>query len=402
MTVLDQDDRVRSLENFANVAPSQGAVAPTTVFAAPAERVFGAQPVAVKRDDEAILKKLRIMAAAAGDDFYYRFPVRKKIKNEDTGKDEWVQDFIEGPSIKCANAVSRVFGNCDIDIRVYDTGAHWLFYARFMDLETGYCLTRPFQQRKNQATMRGDSGRAEDIAFQIGASKAIRNVVCNALEFFTSYAADQAKTSIIEKIGVRLDYYKERVSARLKEMEIDIRRVELARGRAHKDWLAADVAKTIAELQAVNDGMATIDETYPQHEPKKEAVDPKTGEVLDQFAKDGDKTDAKSAAHAQQANPQSDTASPPAAEDQADGAEVADTLSPPPTGTSASTSSDPQTDAAYKEYARQWISEQTSHEECRARWTREKNMRNKANVSPETRDECEGLVKAKAAELKKS
>jgi hypothetical protein len=187
-----------------------------------------------------------------------------------------------------------------------------------MDLETGYCLTRPFQQRKNQGSVRGDSGRAEDIAFQIGTSKAIRNVTCNALEFFTSFAADEAKRSIVEKVGEKLDYYKKRVSDRLQEIGIDIKRVEHARGRALKDWLATDVARTIAELQAINDGMATADETYPPLETKQETAEQKAGEAMDKFASgDGDAQSAETkqgtnnaAQDAQQKDPQSETASP--------------------------------------------------------------------------------------------
>jgi hypothetical protein len=42
------------------------------------------------------------LAAAAGSDWFYRFPVKKK----DGG-----QDWIEGPSIKLANDIARIFGN---------------------------------------------------------------------------------------------------------------------------------------------------------------------------------------------------------------------------------------------------------------------------------------------------
>ena len=280
MNVMDQEERVRSLEQFANNSgandgsTSRYPIAPS-VAPLPAERPIGAQIVAVKRDERQILQKIRYIAAEAGEDFYYRFPVR----NRDGGT-----DYIEGATIKCANAVARLYGNCETNIRVFDTGTHWLFYARFMDLETGYTLERPFQQRKSQKSIKGDAGRMEDITFQIGASKAIRNVTCNALEFFTSRAAEEAKNSIVEKVGKKLDFYKGRVSERLAELGIEHKRVELVRGRAIKDWLATDVAKTIAELQAIGDGMATADETYPPLEEKKDQVDPKTGEVLGKFA----------------------------------------------------------------------------------------------------------------------
>ena len=56
-------------------------------------------------------------------------------------------------------------------------GDAWIIYARLMDLETGFAMTRPFQQRKGQKAMKTDDARALDIALQIGVSKAIRNVV---------------------------------------------------------------------------------------------------------------------------------------------------------------------------------------------------------------------------------
>ena len=62
-------------------------------------RVIGAQKIAVPRDEPKILQKIKVLAAAAGDDWYYRWPV----KNKKTGKTEWV----EGASIKLANEVSR-------------------------------------------------------------------------------------------------------------------------------------------------------------------------------------------------------------------------------------------------------------------------------------------------------
>jgi hypothetical protein len=411
MNKIVEDDRIKALEAFANTAAPAASLVPATPFAAPTERIFGAQTLAVYRDDEMVLRKLRVMAAAAGDDFYYRIPVKKKIKNDDTGKDEWTTDYIEGPSIKCANAVARVFGNCDVDTRVVDAGSHWVFYSRFIDLETGYSLTRPFQQRKNQASMRGDSGRQEDIAFQIGTSKAIRNVINNALEFYTSFAATEAKRSIVEKVGLKLDFYKQKVAERLEELEIDVRRVEHVRGRALKDWLAADVAKTIAEIQAISDGMANAEETYPIPG-KKENVDSETGEVLSEFAKDTTKgaptadgadtnKDTPAADKQQAQGSQPDASSPHGPAGATEGAEAGNGYASDASAPSSNASTGPANDAAYKAYAAAWIAEQTDPEECRARWSREKGMRNKANVSPETRDELEGLVKAKVSELKK-
>lgn len=218
------------------------------------QRPVGAIKVAVERDEARILQRLRVFAAAAGEEFFYRFPV--KTKGGGT-------DYIEGPSIKCALAVARAYGNCDIDVRTNDAGDSWLFYARFVDFETGFTMTRAFQQRKSQQTMKTDNGRALDIVFQIGQSKAIRNVVCNALGMFTDFAFEEAKNAIVSRVGKNLENYRTKVLSRLSDMKIDVKRVETVLGRSADKWLAPDVARIIAEIQAINDGMALGEDLYP-------------------------------------------------------------------------------------------------------------------------------------------
>lgn len=242
---------------FAKPAGGLPALANTQVSVTDA--IITAQKVAVQRDEAHILQKLRILANAVGEEFFYRYPV----KNNRTGQTDW----IEGPSIKCANNVARIYGNCQVDTRIIDNGDAWIIYARFCDYESGFSYTRPFQQRKGQSSIKSkDSDRQLDIALQIGVSKAIRNVICNALETFTNFAFEEAKSGIVQKVGKNLDRYRDRVIGRLTEMAIDLHRVELAMGRTSKDWLASDVARIITQLQAIQDGMATIDETWPPAE----------------------------------------------------------------------------------------------------------------------------------------
>ena len=215
----------------------------------------GAIKVAVERDDARVLQRLKVQAAAAGGRFYYSFPVT----NKDGSKSK-----IEGPSIDCALAVARSYGNCDVDVRVEDHSDHWIFLARFRDFETGFTLTRAFQQRKNQVAMKTkDPGRALDMVFQIGQSKAIRNVICNALSDFTDFAFEEARAGFVDRVGKRVDYYREKAIERLAELKIDVKRVEAVIGKAAKDWLAQDLARIIAEIQAIQDGMSAADETYP-------------------------------------------------------------------------------------------------------------------------------------------
>jgi hypothetical protein len=272
-----RDERRSALDEFANLKTDTGggAMVPAAQGAQPTNLVFGAQAVAVHRDEARILQRLKVLASAAGDDWYYRFPVKDK------GKTSW----IEGPSIKCANAVAREYGNCEVDCRAQDLGSAILFHARFVDLETGYALTRPFQQRKGASRLGGsDEGRREDITFQIGASKAIRNVVVNGLQTYTDFAFSEAKQALVDKIGNDIEKWRNRTVERI-GARVDLKRVEAVIGRTADKWLAPDIARVIAMGKAVDDGMSTWDETFPPLGPtvaERQQVDQTA--ALDQFA----------------------------------------------------------------------------------------------------------------------
>src|SRR5262249_8785009 len=221
--------------------------------------VIGAQPVAVARDEPAILRKLTALAAAAGDDWFYRFPVRRK----DGGS-----DYIEGPSIKLANNVARYFGNCVTEIREADLGDCWVFYARFTDIETGFSMERAYRQRKSQSSMRTkDADRSLDIAYSIGQSKAIRNVIVNALQSFCDFAFDAAKNSLVDKIGRELERWRKQTIEGLGRIPVELSRVERVIGRPAKDWLAPQIAQVIAMGRSIADGMAHVDDVFPPPPP---------------------------------------------------------------------------------------------------------------------------------------
>ena len=237
---ITTDERSSLLAAFARSPEKKGDTALVTMApASPIERVVGAQKVAVYRDEQRVLEKIRVLASAAGSDWYYRFPVRKK---------EGGADYIEGPTIKLANDIARLYGNCDIDVRVTDLGDSWLIYAKFFDIESGFTMTRPFQQRKGQRGMRGEGDRMLDINLQIGASKAIRNVIVNSLQSIADFALEEARNGLVDKVGKNLEAYRKRTSERLKEMQIELQRVEHIVGRPASKWTAWDIAKVIAMI----------------------------------------------------------------------------------------------------------------------------------------------------------
>jgi len=275
----------RDLAEYANAGgqsnqPTPGGhalVRPTTGLA---ERIVGAQQVAVYRDEAKILQKLSALAAAAGDDWFYRFPV----KNNRTG----TTDYIEGPSIKLANNIARIYGNCSSEVRELDVGDAWVFYARFTDIETGFSMERAYRQRKSQTSMRTrDADRQLDIAYQIGQSKAIRNAIVNALDVFADHAFEAARDSLVEKIGKDLDGWRKRTVEGIAKIPVELNRVERVIGKAAKDWLAPQVAQVIAMMKSIADGMASAEETFP---PIETAGESKQSEGdLAQGAADGER-----------------------------------------------------------------------------------------------------------------
>ena len=283
MPVDDPEDRASLLDAFAKTEIMAPASVPATAaeYMTAGGRVIGAQKIAVPREIDKIFLGLKTFAARAGEDWYYRYPVRKKIKDEKTGRETWVTEYIEGPSIKLANDLARMYGNCEVDTRAIDFGDSWMFYARFTDYESGYSLTRPFQQYKSQKTLKTDTDRAGQIAFAIGASKAQRNVTVNALQTFADFAFEEAKDALVGKIGKDLANWRAKTVAKL-AAKVDIKRVEAVLGRTAPEWLAPDVSQAIAMMKAVSDGMATLDESFPPLEPPP-ASEPPAGK-LDQFA----------------------------------------------------------------------------------------------------------------------
>jgi hypothetical protein len=324
--MADDFDDQAALDAFAargaNAKPPATIPAAQVMGAGEGMRVVGAQKVAVKRLEADVLEGLRLAAAAAGEQYYYRWPVKVKDKRTGVERTEWV----EGESVKLTNDLARLYGNCEVETRVVDFGESWMIYARFTDYETGFSMTRPFQQRKSQRAGTGDDAeRARDIALQIGVSKATRNVITNALQFYSTYALREAKNSLVKKIGGDVAGYREKSIRRLAERGIDVKRVEPVFGRPAADWLAPDLSQLYAILKGIDDGFSTVDESFP---PLVTAAGPT--DKLDEFAKTDSGAPAQPATGVSSA---ADTLGPRAPDTAAENADNA--ISPPAKGVSA-------------------------------------------------------------------
>jgi len=255
----DNDDTGRMLEQYANAPTIQQSRLPQRSMGTmmqPEPMMAPQVPAKPRGSEQEIRADIKAFAAAAGNKWYYRIPVR----DNRTGKQDWQ----EGPTIKLANDVARIYGHSSTQCRSMDMGDAWEFLARFTDLEAGFSMERPYRQRKSQATMRGrDVDRQLDQLYQIGVSKAIRNVICNALQHYVDFAVEEAKKSLVNKIGTDIEGWRERTVRGLNNIPVEVARVERLIGRASKDWMAPDISRIISMMNSIADGMASVDDVFP-------------------------------------------------------------------------------------------------------------------------------------------
>ncbi len=223
---------------------------------------IGAIRVAVPRDLAHVMKDINIQAQQFGQGWLYRLPFKKKQRDGSTKT-----EFVEGPTIGCALDVARAYGNCSVDCNeIEEVADGWIFKAVFLDIETGFRLTRPFRQRKTQniGGMGGDKGRAEDIIFQIGASKAMRNVTRNALRGLIDSALRFGAQRLTEKVEKDKPSVIKKITDRLAELNIPVKRIQAHHQKVLADLESFELAAIIKTFQAVTEGMITADEFYPE------------------------------------------------------------------------------------------------------------------------------------------
>lgn len=227
-------------------------------------REITARKVAVPRDVRTILQKIKVGAAAFGDTFYYAWEVNDRANSRKVR--------VEGGTITLANFLMQIFGNCCVDCDVHETPTHWVLKAWFIDYENGTSLSRLFQQRKNQNTGMKDADRQADIVFQIGQSKAERNVILNALGPFVDFAIEESKRGMVERFKdeenrIKAHAFIDRVMEENKISEI---RVTAVVGRRREDWTVPDLARVYAEMRGIKEGFTNAAEVYPDDETARE------------------------------------------------------------------------------------------------------------------------------------
>lgn len=229
------------------------------------------------RDRKAIQKAVLEEAALAGEDFFYSWTTQNK---------DGSRGLVEGISIEGAMIMARNYGNCAIptDLAV-DAPTHWVICATFVDLETGFNVPRLFRQRKNQtAGGRMDRDRAQDIAFQIGQSKAQRNAIDKAMPTWLKEAALAAAKAAAEGKYKDLPVSAKKAVAAFAKWDVTQAQLEEKLGLKLEHWTARDLVSLEGLYRAIRDRQTTIADEFPKEEPQPSAAPEKQAESPSAFS----------------------------------------------------------------------------------------------------------------------
>lgn len=211
------------------------------------------------RDRKKALEACLEEASIAGDEFFYSWTVKTK-------KGKTV--LVEGLSYQAAVCEARNWGNnaLSMDVEVHEN--YYLFKPTYIDLETGFNFQRTFMQRRNMymgGGMEKDQDRKEDITFQIGQSKAIRNVILGAMSsWLSSKVLKQAKTMIIDKIEKEgKESAIEKLLKFFSGRGISKERIEDRLGKKRTDWSKDDVAMIYGAMNSVVQGYESAESLFP-------------------------------------------------------------------------------------------------------------------------------------------
>lgn len=222
-------------------------------------KVLVSTPIVERRNLAVVRARLKALCAENGDRYVYSWTVKDRRNKRET--------VIEGLTIKAAMDLWRIYGNCFAGpLDCEDRGTHWLFTAIFFDRETGSIAMRSFLQRKSQQTGMRDQDRAEDIIFQIGQSKAIRNVIVNALSADANFMLEMSKKRLTEWISANRGKADEFIDHTCEEYAIDQRRIEAVIGRVRDQWTVRDMARVMAELRGIDEGLQNEQNAFPSIE----------------------------------------------------------------------------------------------------------------------------------------
>lgn len=207
-------------------------------------------------------------AEQAGSSFYYRW----EVENRKTGN----KTEVIGGSIDLAASIFRSYGNCAMDLQCNETPSHYFFTATMIDLESGMSWPRMFRQRKSQALGRFDQDRQEDIVFQIGQSKAMRNAVLSVMpRWVVEKAIETARQAEINRLTGKgnIELARGEMLRYFAKLGVTKERIEVRLGKPIDETAPEDIADLRALAGAIKDRMTTVGEAFPTMEKEEKTAD---------------------------------------------------------------------------------------------------------------------------------
>jgi len=281
--------------------------------------VFTAIEVAKPRNFERFVEKVKEEARLGGETMAYKIPFRTRTcpacGNKVDGaipekcpkcKEPLVTNAIGG-SIALAQVMVRNYGNCTylIDVDEEDS-LHWQFKATFVDLESGAAMPRLFRQNKKNrgGTQSMKDERAEDMIFQIGQSKAIRNTVLRAMpkwleEECIAIALDQTRAKIshdpklaarkisqgLQKVGVPMNIILSILGVE-SLVKVELAHVDILLD-LNSRWIATGEGETVSDLfPEIEEAKAAAEAAKPKTEAPKTEEKPKKAAAPKESAAD--------------------------------------------------------------------------------------------------------------------
>lgn len=212
------------------------------------------------RDLDRVERSVMREAEFAGVHFYYSWKAGGKM--------------IEGGSIGLAVALAREWTNCVINTDIEHTKGHWIFKSSFIDLERGFTITRSFRQaiphdvpkRKDGSKMGYSLDRYQDMEFQKGQSKAIRNVIFAGVpRWLLSKAIDAAKEAEINNISKEgIDKSRDKAFDFFAKYGVDQKRIIAFFNKPKADFDSEDIAALRNFARQVKDGETNVDYLFPE------------------------------------------------------------------------------------------------------------------------------------------
>ena len=236
--------------------------------------------VQVPRDLEAVYKNCLAEAQMAGDLFYYHWEVTSTDKK--TG--DVTTSIVEGPSYQCVLAAARMFGNLAIVQKpIQETRSGWIFTAALIDHETGFTFERQFRMSKKAPVYgKADEYRKDDIRFQIGQSKAIRNLgpaLGVILDKMVEMAKDSVRVIMIAKVekaeksgGGILDVINAML-VEFKRLNVESEMLERKLSMPMTKWNIDDITLLAGDMKAIKKGTETVQSLYGNDNPEEPAND---------------------------------------------------------------------------------------------------------------------------------